>query len=158
MSKTNNLVVISDLHSGCRVALCPKSVQLDDGGRYTPSKIQSKMLVFWHEFWDEWVPEADLPYLRMGWVKLEEDGEWVSQAKLDREKDIAEKEAGGWKQQPDLVWLSPEEQPKHFDEGLWKCGEEWLTGEAVDEYHAEIPEVVQPRFPITEGMLCFVSI
>jgi len=87
-------------------------------------------------FNDEWVPQEDLPYLRMNWIKL--DGEWVSQAKLDREKDVAQKEADGWKQQPDLVWLSPDEQPKHFDEHLWKCGEEWLIGDAVDEYHGEI--------------------
>ena len=55
----NNIVCISDLHSGCRLALCPRTgVPLDDGGIYMPSPLQLKMVDMWDEFWDEWVPEA----------------------------------------------------------------------------------------------------
>lgn len=55
----NNLVVISDTHSGCRVALCPpEGANLDDGGRYMPSAMQLKLYAYWREFWDVFVPEA----------------------------------------------------------------------------------------------------
>lgn len=56
---TRNLVVISDTHCGCRLALCPpEGIALDDGGRYLPSAFQKKMWIWWREFWDEWVPEV----------------------------------------------------------------------------------------------------
>lgn len=49
-------MVISDLHSGCRLALCPPSgAKLDDGGVYHPSALQNKLYQIWEEFW-EWVP------------------------------------------------------------------------------------------------------
>lgn len=55
----NNLVVVSDLHCGCRLGLCPPDgVPLDDGGFYMPSPLQQKIYAMWREFWDEWVPEA----------------------------------------------------------------------------------------------------
>jgi hypothetical protein len=55
----NNIVVVSDIHAGCRLALCPSSgVKLDDGGRYDPSAFQKKVYSMWRSFWDEWVPEA----------------------------------------------------------------------------------------------------
>lgn len=55
----NCLVVVSDIHAGCRVALCGSGpIQLDDGGTYTPSAMQSKLYSWWEEFWGEWVPQA----------------------------------------------------------------------------------------------------
>lgn len=55
----NNLIVVSDLHCGCRVALCPPTgAKLDDGGRYMPSPLQLKLWVMWQEFWNEWVPQV----------------------------------------------------------------------------------------------------
>jgi len=55
----NNVVVISDNHAGCRLALChPDGVRLDDGGVYKPSNLQLKIYAMWREFWDEFVPEA----------------------------------------------------------------------------------------------------
>lgn len=57
--KTNNLVVISDTHSGCKVALCPPTgAELDDGGTYMPSALQLKLWAYWREFWDVFVPAA----------------------------------------------------------------------------------------------------
>jgi hypothetical protein len=51
------VVVVSDLHCGCRIGLCPPDgVPLDDGGHYWPGRIQEKMWEMWHEFWTEWVP------------------------------------------------------------------------------------------------------
>jgi hypothetical protein len=55
----NNLVVVSDIHAGCRLALCPPGgVPLDDGGTYHPSPLQLKMWAMWREFWDVFVPRA----------------------------------------------------------------------------------------------------
>lgn len=54
-----NVVVISDTHVGCKLALChPDGADLDDGGLYIPSKFQSKIWDCWEEFWGEWVPRA----------------------------------------------------------------------------------------------------
>lgn len=54
---SNNVVVVSDIHAGCQVGLCPPSgVQLDGGGVYMPSAMQLKMWSMWEEFWKEWVP------------------------------------------------------------------------------------------------------
>lgn len=58
MSGVNNLVVISDLHAGCRLGLCPPEVALDDGGKYTASRYQSVMWEWWNEFWRAWVPDV----------------------------------------------------------------------------------------------------
>ena len=41
MVETNNLVVISDTHSGCRLALVPpQGVKLDDGGDYATHSVR----------------------------------------------------------------------------------------------------------------------
>lgn len=54
----NNLVVISDLHAGCRLALCPPGpIPMDDGGFYSPSTAQLKVWACWEEFWRVYVPE-----------------------------------------------------------------------------------------------------
>ena len=57
--ETNNLIVISDLHCGCRLGLCPpEGAKLDDGGTYMPSRLQETVWGWWREFWDDWVPRA----------------------------------------------------------------------------------------------------
>lgn len=57
MKNITNVIIISDLHAGCRLGLCPEEgVKLDDGGRYMPSEIQVKVHTWWEEFWNEWVP------------------------------------------------------------------------------------------------------
>ena len=51
----NNLVVVSDLHAGCRVGLCPPDgARMDDGGRYRPSRLQRKMWRMWRESMMPW--------------------------------------------------------------------------------------------------------
>lgn len=56
---TKNLIIVSDLHAGCRLGLCPPDpVRLDDGGTYHSSKFQRKVWGFWEEFWMEWVPSV----------------------------------------------------------------------------------------------------
>jgi len=55
----NNLVVISDIHVGCRVGLMPSEGYVpDDGGRVMPSDLQLKLWSMWREFWDDFVPAA----------------------------------------------------------------------------------------------------
>ena len=57
--KINNLVVVSDLHCGCQMGLCPRGgIQLDEGGHYEPNKIQCVVWGWWDEFWHEWVPNV----------------------------------------------------------------------------------------------------
>lgn len=53
----NHVVYISDTHCGCGLALCPKVVNLDDGGTYHRSDLQGKIGKYWNEFWNHWVPE-----------------------------------------------------------------------------------------------------
>lgn len=85
---------------------------------------------------DEWVPAADVTYLRMGWVK-DESGKWVSKATLEQAKMEADLRSKGWKQQTDLVWVPPEEF--HFwDEQKWKCGDQWLSIEDANKFHSVI--------------------
>ena len=52
-----NLIVFSDIHAGCRLGLCPPAgANLDDGGIYLPSRLQSITWEWWQEFWNDWVP------------------------------------------------------------------------------------------------------
>ncbi len=54
-----NWVVVSDIHAGCQLGLCPDGgVRLDEGGTYQPSSIQRKIYGHWREFWDRWVPSV----------------------------------------------------------------------------------------------------
>lgn len=44
--------VVSDLHCGSTMGLCPpEGVQLDDGGRYLPSKAQAALWQCWIQYW-----------------------------------------------------------------------------------------------------------
>ena len=77
---------------------------------------------------DEWVSKEDVPYLERGMVR-DDEGNWV-----DAEEYA--KITGGWTKQ-DLVWVSPDEIA-NVEKGLWKCGDEWLSLESANGYHAEI--------------------
>uniref|UniRef100_A0A6M3L312 Calcineurin-like phosphoesterase n=1 Tax=viral metagenome TaxID=1070528 RepID=A0A6M3L312_9ZZZZ len=53
----NNLIVVSDLHAGCRFGLCPPEPQILDGNNPVyASPLQNKVWQWWKEFWNEWVP------------------------------------------------------------------------------------------------------
>ena len=53
----NQAVIISDLHCGCQMGLCPPTpITLDGGGTYNSSDLQKKVWLWWREFWDSWVP------------------------------------------------------------------------------------------------------
>lgn len=54
-----NLIVVSDTHCGCRLAICPPDpIPLDDGGTYHASAFQQKLWLLWREFFDVWVPDV----------------------------------------------------------------------------------------------------
>ena len=52
-----NVVVISDLHCGCQVGLCPPTVRLDSGGTWHQGPTQRLIYDIWGRFWD-WVDVA----------------------------------------------------------------------------------------------------
>lgn len=57
--RIRNLVIVSDLHAGCRLGLCPPTpIRLDDGGHYHSSEFQQKVWELWREFHDKWLPEV----------------------------------------------------------------------------------------------------
>ena len=58
INKLANLIVISDLHCGCRFGLCPPEVQLDDAAIYKHTPIQADIWKCWCQFWDIWVPQV----------------------------------------------------------------------------------------------------
>ncbi len=77
---------------------------------------------------DEWVPADDLPYLEKG-LRRTKEGRWVTAEEYERIEE-------GWIQQ-DLVWVHPSEAEK-IAQDLWKCGDEWLSLEKANEYHARV--------------------
>ena len=53
-----NVVVISDTHFGCKLALMPDEFITDEGTIIKPSELQKKLLLMWNDFWGEFVPRA----------------------------------------------------------------------------------------------------
>lgn len=45
------LAVVSDIHAGSSVALCPRTIALDDGGTYEASKAQRWLWQCWEDYW-----------------------------------------------------------------------------------------------------------
>ena len=55
----SNIVVFSDIHVGCSLAIMhPDGAECDGGRIVKPSKIQLAIYAVWREFWDKWVPRA----------------------------------------------------------------------------------------------------
>lgn len=51
-SKPITLAIVSDVHCGSTVAVCPpEGVRLDDGGKYQPSRPQLWLWEKWEDFW-----------------------------------------------------------------------------------------------------------
>lgn len=45
--------VVSDVHAGSTLAVCPPTITLDDGGSYTASKVQCWLWECWNDFWQQ---------------------------------------------------------------------------------------------------------
>lgn len=52
------VVVVSDLHCGCQVGLCPPRVRLDSGGTWRRGPTQEFIGQVWDKLWNVWVPNA----------------------------------------------------------------------------------------------------
>lgn len=84
----------------------------------------------------EWVPEKDLPFIRMGWTK--EGDEYLNPAVAQRRKEAAELTAKGFQQRPeDSLWIDPAEF-EHWSGGLFKVGDDWVSEAEANSYHAQI--------------------
>jgi len=57
-NKIRNIIVISDLHCGCKFGLCPDEVTLDEGQVVNSSVFQKEVYKKWLEFWNKWVPSV----------------------------------------------------------------------------------------------------
>jgi len=87
-------------------------------------------------FKDEWVPEAELPFLNMGWTK-DEKGVYQNPVALARAKEIAERKAAGYEfRADDNSWVAPGDMEK-WAAILWKCGDEWVDMAKANEYHSK---------------------
>ena len=88
-------------------------------------------------FGDQWVPEAELPFLQMGWTK-DDKGAFVDPFEVERAKRAAELEAAGSKfRADDNSWVAPADFDK-WEKLLWKCGDEWVDLAKANEYHAKL--------------------
>lgn len=55
----NNVIVISDTHTGCQAGLLLKgTATLEEGGAVQLNRMQEVLASWWQEFWGEWVPEV----------------------------------------------------------------------------------------------------
>ena len=87
------------------------------------------------KFEERWVPEADVPFLRMGWQKGAND-RWMRPSEVAAAAERALYEADGWQQQ-DLTWIHPDEFDR-WRAGEFKVGEEWLSAEDANAHHSQI--------------------
>lgn len=53
MTKPLVIAIVSDIHAGSTVALCPPTINLDDGGEYRASKPQLWLWDRWGAFWKQ---------------------------------------------------------------------------------------------------------
>lgn len=89
------------------------------------------------KFGDEWVPMSDVPYLKMGWAK-DANGAWDDPYFIAKAEHatamLAEKRE---LRAEDSSWVLPADFSK-WQAGLWQVGEEWVSVEEANTYHAEI--------------------
>lgn len=52
------VVVVSDLHNGSIVGLCPPNARMDEGGGIKLNKFQKTLYRYWRNFWDVYVPKV----------------------------------------------------------------------------------------------------
>ncbi len=107
-------------------------VELAKYKREEEARMKEQGLVRWKE---DWVPEGDLAFLRMGFVR---DGQqtWAHPADAARAAQVAEWEAAGYRfRADDSSWIAPEDF-EQWTALLWKCGDEWVDMEAANAFHA----------------------
>lgn len=104
--------------------------------REEAATMKGKGLVRWK---DEWVPEADAPFLKMGWSK-DAKSVWVDPTEIARAKQIDEWKAAGYQfRADDNSWIAPSDSSK-WAAIQWKCGDDWLDMAKANEYHAKLEQ------------------
>ncbi len=102
--------------------------------REETAKMKDKGLARWK---DQWVAEADVPYLNMGWVKDDKD-KWQNPVEVARTKQLAEWQAAGHRyRKDDSSWIAPTDMTK-WEQLQWKCGDQWLDTAKANEFHAQM--------------------
>lgn len=103
--------------------------------REESARMKAKGLARWK---DEWVPEADVPFLGMGWIR-DERGQWANPVEVARAKEVEELRAAGYQyRSDDDSWIAPNER-QHWKDLEWKCGEDWLPLDKANEFHSKLP-------------------
>src|SRR5262245_8796752 len=89
--------------------------------REETARMKEKGLV---RFKDQWVPEADLPYMNMGWVK-DDKGVWQNPVEVEEQKQLADFKAKGFQfRADDNSWIAPTDTAQ-WQANMWKCGDQW---------------------------------
>ena len=79
-------------------------------------------------FGEEWVPIKDLMKYERGFVPVEGQG-WV------RQSDVEKIEQGWVKIDMEYV---PEDEVQYHNQGLYKCGDKWLSEADANDYHGRL--------------------
>jgi len=109
--------------------------------REEAAKMKAKGLA---RFKDEWVPEADAPFLKMGWTK-DAKGAWVDPAEAAYDKQVEEWKTAGYQfRADDNSWIAPADFDK-WKALQWKCGDNWVDMAAANEYHSKLEQAWQLR-------------
>lgn len=102
--------------------------------REESARMEKKGLTRWK---DEWVPVADLPFLRMGWTRDAQQA-WAHPADLEHAKQVEEWKAAGYRYRADdNSWIAPGDVAR-WTALEWKCGDGWLDMEAANRFHATL--------------------
>jgi len=121
--------------------------ELSKWKREESAKMKAKGLA---RFKEEWVPEGDLPYLSMGWVRGE-GGAWADPVEVAQAKQVEEWKAAGHQfRADDNSWVAPADM-EQWTALLWKCGDAWVDTAKANEYHAKLEnnwELVGEHFEV----------
>ena len=125
-------------HKGLRHQLYDKKwfesfAELSKYKREEAAKMKEKGLA---RFKDSWVPEADLPFMNMGWVQGR-NGTWQNPVEVARAKQYADFDAQGYRfRADDSSWVAPDDFPK-WEALQWKCGKDWVDMAKANEFHSK---------------------
>ena len=125
-------------HKGLRHQLYDKKwfesfAELSKYKREEAAKMKEKGLA---RFKDDWVPEADLPFLKMGWTQGRSGG-WQNPVEIARKRQNDDFEAQGFRfRADDSSWIAPDDIPK-WEAIQWKCGDQWVDMAKANEFHAK---------------------
>ena len=104
--------------------------------REETAKMKAKGLV---RYKDQWVPEADAPFMKMAWTK-DPKGIWVNPSEVAQAKQVEEWTTAGYQfRADDNSWIAPADFDK-WKELQWKCAEAWLDMTAANEFHSKLEQ------------------